>query len=273
MEDAALVSVPPRGPTLDASPASPASPPAVAALLAVFDGHRGAGCALHAAATLEAQLSAVVASPAPPPSPGAALAAALAAVDATWRAREAEAATPPCGAAALAALVWGGTLALAHAGDCRAVLGVRSPTDGSVTAVRLTVDHTAADPAEAARVLAAGGSFVVAPDGSRRVAPVGLAVTRSLGDADARAGGVTAEAAVTERVLAPGDAFVVLATDGLWDAASDADVVAWVEATVKHPAMAAKRLATEAVDRGSGDNVAVVVAYLEPVATLERVHF
>ena len=70
-----------------------------------------------------------------------------------------------------------------------------------------------------------------------------------------------------------GDAFVVLASDGLWDAASDADVVAWVEATVKHPAMAAKRLATEAVDRGSGDNVAVVVAYLEPVATLERVHF
>jgi hypothetical protein len=38
-------------------------------------------------------------------------------------------------------------------------------------------------------------------------------------------------------------------------------------AAVKEPGMCAKRLATEALTRGSGDNIAVVVAFLQPVRT------
>ena len=169
------------------------------------------------------------------------------------------------------ALVWGGVLAVASCGDVRAVLGLRTPA-GGLAPLRLTVDHAASsNPAEAARVRAAGGELVPTPDGSLRVAPVGLALTRSLGDTDARASGVIADPHVATRVLTPGDAVVVIASDGLWDVATDAEAVAWIADTVKHPAMAAKRLATEAVTRGSRDNVAVVVAYLEPVTTVERV--
>ena len=40
---------------------------------------------------------------------------------------------------------------------------------------------------------------------------------------------------------------------------------------VKDPAMCARRLATEALTRGAGDNITVVVAFLRPLATLEEV--
>ena len=36
--------------------------------------------------------------------------------------------------------------------------------------------------------------------------------------------------------------------------------------------MVAKRIATEALARGSGDNLSVVVAFLVPVTTAERVY-
>ena len=279
MEDASIVAAPPRG-LVDLPPPPPSSSSTcTVALLAVFDGHRGAGCALHAASTLEAQVSAAARGGAA--APADALATALTRIDATWRSREAAAAAAaaadgirppnPCGAAAAVAVVWGGTLAVANCGDVRAVLGVRTPS-GGLAPLRLTVDHAASsNPAEVARVRAAGGELVPAPDGSLRVAPVGLALTRSLGDADARASGVIAEPFVATRQLTPGDAVIVIASDGLWDVATDGEAVAWIADTVKHPAMAAKRLATEAVTRGSQDNVAVVVAYLEPVTTVERV--
>jgi len=266
-EDAALVAAPLAG-ALDGAPDG-------AHLLAVLDGHRGAGCAMYAVEHLPGALAAAVAAGAA--SPGEAVAAALVTVDARWRALEAAATaaaiaagrtpTPVCGAAAVVAFVWGTTLAVGHVGDCRAVLGRAS----APAARALTADHTAAHPGERARVLEAGGAFVLAPDGSARVAGPGLAVTRALGDADARAAGVASDPDILVHTLTPDDAFLVLASDGVWDALGDEDVCRIVRDTVKHPAMAAKRVVTEAVDRGSGDNAAAVVAYLTPVATLERV--
>jgi len=40
---------------------------------------------------------------------------------------------------------------------------------------------------------------------------------------------------------------------------------------VKEPAMCARRLTTEALARGAGDNITVVVAFLRPLASLEEV--
>ena len=44
-----------------------------------------------------------------------------------------------------------------------------------------------------------------------------LACCRSIGDADLKIQGVSAEAETAELALQPGDAFVIVATDGLWD--------------------------------------------------------
>lgn len=97
-------------------------------------------------------------------------------------------------------------------------------------------------------------------------------VTRSLGDADVKSTGVTAEPEVCVVHLTAKDEFMVLASDGLWDTVSNDEAVAIVQDTVKHPEMCAQRLATEAVARGSHDNVSVIVAYLRPVSTVERIY-
>jgi len=51
---------------------------------------------------------------------------------------------------------------------------------------------------------------------------------RSLGDADLKATGVTAEPEVTVTALAPGDTFLILASDGLWDVVLDHEAVGLV---------------------------------------------
>lgn len=67
-------------------------------------------------------------------------------------------------------------------------------------------------------------------------------------------------------------AFQVMASDGLWDAVSNDDVVSIIRDTVKEPGMCSKRLATEAAARGSKDNITVIVVFLHPVSTAERVY-
>ena len=66
---------------------------------------------------------------------------------------------------------------------------------------------------------------------------------RSIGDADLKEQGVTAEPQVTEFQLQPDDSFLIIASDGLWDAVSNSDAVSLVHDTVKQPAMCAQRCA------------------------------
>lgn len=63
-----------------------------------------------------------------------------------------------------------------------------------------------------------------------------------------------------------------MASDGLWETIRNEDVIAIIKETVKEPSMCAKRLATEAVERGSTDNITVIVAFLRPVSTFERIY-
>lgn len=64
----------------------------------------------------------------------------------------------------------------------------------------------------------------------------------------------------------------VMASDGLWDVMSNADVVSIIKDTVKEAGMCSKRLATEAAARGSKDNITVIVVFLRPVSTAERIY-
>lgn len=64
----------------------------------------------------------------------------------------------------------------------------------------------------------------------------------------------------------------VMASDGLWDVISNREVINIIKDTVKEPGMCSKRLATEAVERGSKDNITVIVVFLRPVSTAERIY-
>lgn len=63
-----------------------------------------------------------------------------------------------------------------------------------------------------------------------------------------------------------------MASDGLWDVMKNSDVVNIIRDTVKEPGMCSKRLATEAVERGSNDNITVIVVFLCSVSTAERIY-
>lgn len=249
-----------------------------AGLLAVFDGHRGASAAETAAVTLPDALRQAWAGS---PSPEAALVAAVRACErriladgeTAWMDRMARVGPVACGArpwpgcTALAAMQFGDCMVFANVGDCRAVL-----CRGGV-AEQVTRDHVAGEPGEHARLREAGAALGRGPDGSWRVGAVQLQVSRSLGDGDAKQeGGVIAEPEVTTVQLRADDEFVVLASDGLWDVVSNEDAVALVHDTVKNPSMAAKRLAVEALARGSADNLTVLVCFLTDVSTLESIY-
>lgn len=138
--------------------------------------------------------------------------------------------------------------------------------------MRLTYDHKASDPSEARRVAEAGG-FVT----SKRVNGV-LSVARALGD-HAMKGAVISNPHLSRTVLVADDAeggggaggmgrrepFVVLACDGLWDVMTDAEVVAFVGDRLGRGGAAggtAKKLVRAALDRGSTDNISVMVVVL-----------
>lgn len=161
-------------------------------LVGVFDGHRGHEAAEYARGHFLRHLGACAgASGAAEALREAFLATDLglrAELDRAWVDRVARmgpsAAWPrqhPGAAAAVALVVGGEDLWVANAGDCRAVLC----RGGCAEA--LTRDHTAADPAERARVASVGGTLRSLHDGWR-VGTATLQVTRSLGDFDAKAG-------------------------------------------------------------------------------------
>jgi len=195
-----------------------------AAYCAVFDGHNGHRVAEYAKEHLHRRLL-----PSDRAERGAPDAAA-------WRrafeACEAEvlASGVSDGSTALAAFIEADALTVANCGDSRAVLG------SSRSATRLTRDHKPDDVVEKARIEAAGGT--VAFRGVWRLSvsesPVMLAVSRALGDRQLktleppRNSVLSATPDVSRRALRPGDHFVILATDGLWDVLSDREAVAVV---------------------------------------------
>lgn len=136
----------------------------------------------------------------------------------------------------------------ANAGDTRIVLSRKG------RAVRLTYDHKADAPDEMARIQALGGHVV-----EKRVMGI-LAVARSLGDFFLHPY-VTADPFLTVTNLSPGDEFIILACDGVWDVLSD-ELACHIVATDNDPVQASLKLIDQAFLTGSTDNISVIVAYL-----------
>lgn len=169
---------------------------------------------------------------------------------------------PGCTAAAV--LIVRNKLFVANAGDCRTIL-CRAGCP-----VVLSKDHVASCLEERERVINAGGQVKWQVD-DWRVGPAALQVTRSIGDDDLKPA-VTAEPEISETILSAEDEYLVMASDGLWDVLSNAEVVSIIKDTVKEPGMCSKRLATEAAERGSKDNITVIVVFLRLVSTAERIY-
>ncbi|KAL0359658.1 UNVERIFIED_CONTAM: protein kinase and PP2C-like domain-containing protein [Sesamum angustifolium] len=168
------------------------------------------------------------------------------------------------GCTAITALIVKNKLFVANAGDCRTIISRAGKP------YALSRDHVASCPEERKRVMIAGGQVKWQVD-TWRIGPAALQVTRSIGDDDLKPF-VTAEPEMTETLLSAEDEYIVMASDGLWDVVSNADVVSIIKDTVKEPGMCSKRLATEAAERGSKDNITVIVVFLRPVSTAERIY-
>lgn len=118
----------------------------------------------------------------------------------------------------------------------------------------MSVDHKPNCKDERMRIENSGGCVVWA--GTWRVGGV-LAVSRAFGDKPLKRY-VIATPDVREETLGPDDEFIILASDGLWDVVSNQDAVNLVR-DVRDPEKAAKKLAEEAMSRGSNDNVSAIV--------------
>lgn len=141
-------------------------------------------------------------------------------------------------------------LAVANAGDSRAII-LRNDT-----VLRLTHDHKPSDETEAARITGAG-AFI--RDG--RVNGM-IGITRALGDHTMKQW-IISTPHVTIIELQPTDDYLVLACDGVWDVIKDEEAIEFLKSKGDANASAlAKALAVEAIQRGSQDNISVIVVRL-----------
>ena len=173
---------------------------------------------------------------------------------------------------------------VASLGDSRAVLSSKRRAGNStvMTAVQLTVDHVAADPAERLLVEERGGVVSIS-SGLARVNGT-LAITRSIGDArlspllsrEPHVTTMTRQDAKEEcgfSILDSLPCFIVLASDGLWDVVTNQEAVDMVAQVVEMYDTsngisweeggafqeAAELLTQEAYVRGSTDNIGICV--------------
>ncbi|KAL1284861.1 Protein phosphatase 1D [Trichinella pseudospiralis] len=203
------------------------------------------------------------------------------------------------GTTASVAFVRQNKIYIGHVGDSTVVLGKRKP-DGSVSAVKLTVDHKPDAPAEKKRLAEVGGEVADTSSGKRVVwnQPVPnadsstvmkvpfLNLTRSLGDlwsynSSSKQFVVSPEPDVKVIRLKKEDACLVIASDGLWNALDAQTVIdsincgEWKEkadqtpktknyALPKNHARWITRQALIRCSRLQCDNISVVVVLFDP---------
>jgi serine/threonine protein phosphatase PrpC len=167
------------------------------------------------------------------------------------------------------------TVLSANVGDSRAVLSRKG------NAIELTRDHKPNDAREKARIRAQGAEVQWDPYGQvYRVRD--LSLSRAIGDRFAKPA-VSSEAEIKHFPVAEeDDEFILLASDGLWDVMTSQEVVDFVHESLKNSSgnhakttdetnadtpferkQMARTVANEAIERGSADNVCVVVVWLK----------
>ena len=217
-------------------------------LYGVFDGHGGS----QAAQFCKDQIGkALVRSVDYPTNPEDAMRDAILSVDNEYLAA-ARRDVRDDGSTLLLALVQNERITVANVGDSRAVLVKCS---GEVQA--MSHDHKPNSESEKKRIEALGGSVVFW--GVWRVEGI-LAVSRAIGDRMLK-DYVSAEPDFERCDVSADDAYLVLASDGLWDVIDNREV-GQICRDLKDAQDAANVLASEAYHRGSMDNICVLVVDL-----------
>ncbi|KAK6623678.1 hypothetical protein RUM43_009530 [Polyplax serrata] len=161
------------------------------------------------------------------------------------------------GTTALIALLEGSHLVVANVGDSR---GVMCDSKGNV--IPLSFDHKPQQLKESKRIREAGGFIIF--NGVWRVGGI-LATSRALGDYPLK---------YNKYVIADPDVltfdlsdhkpqFIILASDGLWDTFSNEEAVAFIKEHLNEPHFGAKSITFLSYNRGSQDNITVLVINLK----------
>ncbi|CAM0943397.1 unnamed protein product [Alopecurus aequalis] len=162
------------------------------------------------------------------------------------------------GTTALTAMIFGRSLLVANAGDCRAVLSRRG------VAIEMSKDHRTCCDNERERVESLGGYV---NDGYLNGQ---LAVTRALGDwhldglkeTGEPGGPLSAEPELKMITLTKDDEFLIIGSDGIWDYFSNQNSVDFARRRLQEhndPRRCCKEIVEEAIRRGSADNLTAVM--------------
>ncbi|KAK7411652.1 hypothetical protein VNO78_03087 [Psophocarpus tetragonolobus] len=162
------------------------------------------------------------------------------------------------GTTALTAIIFGRSLLVANAGDCRAVLSRHG------RAIEMSKDHRPNCTNERSRIQSVGG-FV--DDGYLNGQ---LGVTRALGDwhlegmkeMSERGGPLSAEPELKLITLTKEDEFLIIASDGIWDVFSSQNAIDFARRKLQEhndEKLCCKEIVQEAIKRGSTDNLTVVM--------------
>lgn len=169
------------------------------------------------------------------------------------------------GTTALTAMIFGRSLLVANAGDCRAVLSRRG------NACEMSNDHRPCCPTERLRIESLGGSV---DDGYLNGL---LGVTRALGDwhlegmkeMSGGGGPLSAEPELKLVTLNKEDEFLIIASDGIWEVFTSQNAIDFARRRLQEHndvKLCCKQVVEEAIKRGATDNLTVVVVtfHLEP---------
>jgi len=221
---------------------------------AVFDGHAGTDAAAYAAAHLHELL---VESSSYPENPVQAFQEAFITCD-----KDFVATSKKSGSTAVCALIKGEVLYAAWLGDSQASL-VR----GGVP-VKIIDSHKPNRDDERARIEALGGSIM--HWGTWRVNGQ-LAVSRAIGDGEYKPF-ISAEPDVTTIEMNGSEEFIIVGCDGLWDTITPEEATEIVFDHLEEKKSEggdieniSARLATLAKEKGSSDNITIIVVFLKPV--------
>lgn len=162
------------------------------------------------------------------------------------------------GTTALTAMIFGRSLLVANAGDCRAVLSRCG------TAIEMSMDHRPCSLSEKLRIESAGGYV---DDGYLNGL---LGVTRALGDWHLEGmkevgdpgGPLSAEPELKMMTLTKDDEFLIIGSDGIWDVFSNQNAVDFARKRLQEHndvKLCCKEIVEEAVRRGATDNLTAVL--------------